>query len=223
MSDSSIKAESHQKGGKQIYYVVGTPLSTPETDPDIDNLRWFCDTFRRQLSLSDLGANDIFDCVIRQTDLKNITAEELRCVLKKFLINEQDSVEPYIKMNLDARRLKYHDFVKVLERNKSNGLDITFKCLSVMLRKSVIVIAEDYLWLSHQIPFKNFDLFFVMNQGGEVGAAKLWSGDVLHCDLLDIDKDKCKENAVKQIGLFDHKILNQSDAKHSQLVEIHPD
>ena len=129
----------------------------------IDNLRWFCDTFRRQLSLSDLGANDIFDCVICQTDLKDITPEELKCMLQKFLINEHDSVETYIKMNLDARRLKYHDFVNVLERNKSNGLDITFKCLSLMLWKTVIIIAEDYLWLSHQIPFKDFDLFFVMN------------------------------------------------------------
>ena len=88
VSDSSMKGESHEKGGKQIYYVVGTPLSTPESDPDIDNLRWFCDTFCRQLSLSDLGANDIFDSVICQTDLKNITPEELRCLLTKFLINE---------------------------------------------------------------------------------------------------------------------------------------
>ena len=126
-------------------------------------------------------------------------------------------------MNLDARKLKYHDFVKVLERSKSNGLDITFKCLSVMLQKTIIVIAEDYLWLSHQIAFEDFDLFFVMNQDGEVGAVKLWNGDVLHCVLPYSDKANSKDNSVKETGYFDYKILNRSDAKHSQLVEVQVD
>ena len=73
---------------------------------------------------------------------------------------------------MDAKNLKYHDFVKVLEKKKTNGLDVTFKCLSLMLKKTIIVISEDYLWLSHGINFHDFDVFFVMNQGGEIVVAK---------------------------------------------------
>ena len=35
VTDRSMNGNSQQTGSKQIYYVVGAPLSTPETDPDI--------------------------------------------------------------------------------------------------------------------------------------------------------------------------------------------
>ena len=121
---------------------------------------------------------------------------------------------------MDARHLKYHDFVKVLEKKTTNGLDLTFKCLSLMLKKTIIVICEDYLWLSHGIDFHDFDLFFVMNQGGEIGAAKPRTGDVIHCELLNILMENDEENTYKQSQFFDHTLLNRSDVKKSELVDV---
>ena len=84
---------------------------------------------------------------------------------------------------------------------------------------TIIVIAEDFLWLSHTIPFIDFQLFFIMFEGGQVAAAKKLDGSVIHCQLPTVDKISDPKDTSKEMKLFKHQVMNRSDVGKSKLVE----
>ena len=68
--------------GTELYYVIGTPISCPKEDPKTENLNWFLTTFQREIVMGDSSPNDLFESVLAQCDLKNLSAEDLHSILK---------------------------------------------------------------------------------------------------------------------------------------------
>ena len=197
----------------ELYYVIGTPISRPKDDPKTENLNWFLTTFEREIVIGDSSPNDLFEAVLSQCDLKNLSAEDLRGILKEYVVQERGTLEPLIRGNLNARNISYNQFVSFLCGNKTSGFDITLKCISFMLKKAIMVIAEDYLWLSHTRPFENFDLLFVLFKGGEFAAAKSRSGTLVQCQLPEIQKySQDDDNA------YSHEVMNRSDSAKCVLI-----
>ena len=197
----------------ELYYVIGTPISRPKDDPKTENLNWFLNTFEREIVIGDSSPNDLFEAVLSQCDLKNLSAEDLRGILKEYVVQERGTLEPLIRGNLNARNISYNQFVSFLCGNKTSGFDITLKCISFMLKKAIMVIAEDYLWLSHTRPFENFDLLFVLFKGGEFAAAKSRSGTLVQCQLPEIQKySQDDDNA------YSHEVMNRSDSAKCVLI-----
>ena len=168
--------------------------------------------------MGDDSANDIFHGFLQQTDLNHIKPEHLRTMLKDFIVQERAALEPIIKANLKAQCMTYNDLVTFLSKSNTNGMDLTLKALSFMFKKAIMVIAEDYLWLSHTRPFENFDILYILFKGGQFASAPTQNGSLIHCELpliksLASTTDSCAHK------VFDHKILNRSDMAKSQLVE----
>ena len=155
----------------ELYYVIGLPIRWPKEDPKPENLSWFLDTFQREISMGDESANDIFDGFLQQTDLKQIKPEHLRTMLKEYIVQERAVVEPIIKANMKAQCMTYNNLVTFLTKSNTNRMDLTLKALSIMFKKSIMVIAKDYLWLSHSRPFENFDILYILFKGDHFASA----------------------------------------------------
>ena len=198
--------------GSELYYVIGTPISRPKEDPKTENLNWFLTTFQREIIMGDTSPNDLFESVLAQCDLKNLTPEDLRSILKEYVVQERGTLESLIKANLNARNISYNQYVSFLCGNKTSRFDITLKCISMMLKKAIMVITEHYLWLSHTWPFENFDLLFVLFKGGKFAAAKCLSSTVIQCQLSEIRKYSQDDDNLSQVNAYCHEVMNRSDS-----------
>ena len=217
--DNVVQSQSHLY---KLYSVIGTPLSHLSKDLKSENLSWFLDTFIGEVSMSNPLVSDIFEGFLQQTDLKHIKPEHLHTMLKEYIVQERPVIEPIVKANLKARCMPYNDFVRFLSKNNTNRLDLTSKSLGIIFKKSIMVIAEDYLWLSHTTPFDNFDLLFILFKGSHFASANTHDGSVIQCEMPFIKSFASSTNYCAE-NIFDHKILNRSDEAQSQLVEISKD
>ena len=66
-----------------------------------------------------------------------------------FITKQRDIIEPVITNNLKAHSLNFEKYVKWMVKGNTNGLDVTLKCISMMLHKAIVVLAEDYLQVVH--------------------------------------------------------------------------
>ena len=96
-------------------------------------------------------------------------------------------------------------------------MDLTLKALSIMFKKSIMVIAEDFLWLSHTRPFENFNILYILFKGCHFASVTSWDGSVIHCEMLVIKSFTSASNSCAD-KMFDHKILNRSDVAKSQFI-----
>ena len=214
--------DKDKENGSELYYVVGTPLPRASSDPDESNLCWFLNHYNRKLKFTTDGCNDIFEAFLIQSDLKYVQPDALRTLLINFAVQNRALVEKEINENLQARNISFKDYIGFLNGSKTNGMDITLRCLSLMFGKSVVCLAEDYLWMSHKLKFEEFQILLVMYKGGKFAAAVNIDGEVEHCELPELmnfeSGDACSEP-------FDHNVLNRSDLNlsSSQIVPPTPE
>ena len=92
---------------------------------------------------------DIFQAVLDQTNIYNLEGIDLQDFMLDFIIKHRDLIEPVILNNLKACSITFERYVNCMSRGTTNGLDVTLKCISMMLRKAIVVLVEDYLWFTH--------------------------------------------------------------------------
>ena len=124
--------EKDKGNGTELYYVVGIPLPRAASDPDESNLYWFLNNFNRKLIFTSDGCNDIFEAFLIQSDLKYVQPDAIRTLLINFAIQNRTIVEEEINDNLKARNISFKDYISFLNGTKTNGMDITLRCLSLM-------------------------------------------------------------------------------------------
>ena len=214
--------DKEKENGTELYYVVGTPLPRASSDPDESNLCWFLNHFNRKLKFTSDCCNDIFEAFLIQSDLKYVEPDALRTILINFAVQNRELVEKEINENLKARNISFKDYISFLSGSKTNGMDLTLKCLSLMFGKSVVCLAEDYLWMSHKLKFEEFQILLVMYKGGKFAAAVNIDGEVEHCELPDLMNF---ESGDARSEPFDHNVLNRSDfnISNSQIVPPSPE
>ena len=64
-----------------------------------------------------------------------------------------------------------------------NGLDVTLKCISMMLCKAIVVLAEDYLWFTHKREIKSIELVMILRKDGKFRGLRRMDGKLLECNL----------------------------------------
>ena len=214
--------DKEKENGTELYYVVGTPLPRASSDPDESNLCWFLNHFNRKLKFTSDCCNDIFEAFLIQSDLKYVQPDALRTILINFAVQNREVVEKEINENLKARNISFKDYISFLSGSKTNGMDLTLRCLSLMFGKSVVCLAEDYLWMSHKLKFEEFQILLVMYKGGKFAAAVNIDGEVEHCELPDLMNF---ESGDARSEPFDHNVLNRSDfnISNSQIVPPSPE
>ena len=214
--------DKEKENGTELYYVVGTPLPRASSDPDESNLCWFLNHFNRKLKFTSDCCNDIFEAFLIQSDLKYVEPDALRTILINFAVQNRELVEKEINENLKARNISFKDYISFLSGSKTNGMDLTLRCLSLMFGKSVVCLAEDYLWMSHKLKFEEFQILLVMYKGGKFAAAVNIDGEVEHCELPDLMNF---ESGDARSEPFDHNLLNRSDfnISNSQIVPPSPE
>ena len=133
-----VRKSVENSGGKdkgnstELYYVVGTPLLRSSSDPDESNLCWFLNNYNRKVKFTSDGCNDTFEAFLIQSDLKYVQPDALRTLLINFAIKNREIVEKEINDNLKARNISFKDYISFLNGTKTNGMDITLRCLSLM-------------------------------------------------------------------------------------------
>ena len=65
-------------------------------------------------------------------------------------------------MNLIARETTYEMFIQKLVEGKTNGIDIAILAICEMFDISIIVLFENFLWKSDEIPLDNFDICMIV-------------------------------------------------------------
>ena len=92
-------------------------------------------------------------------------------------------MEPVIANNLKARTLTFEGYVNFMAKGKTNGLDLTLKCISMMLRKAIVVLVEDYLWFTHNRPVKQVELAMILRKDGKFTGLRRKDGKLLGVNL----------------------------------------
>ena len=57
-------------------------------------------------------------------------------------------------------------------KGNTNGFDVTLKCISMMLRKAIVVLVEEYLWLTNKSDIKNIELVMILRKEGQISWSK---------------------------------------------------
>ena len=151
----------------KIYFAVGTPITQPKCDPSDDHVRWLTETFDSEEVVQESDKFDIFQAVLDQCDIPNICASDLSNFMIDFITKQQDIIEPVITNNLKAHSLNFEKYVKWMVKGSTNGLDVTLKCISMMLCKAIVVLAEDYLWFTHKREIKDMEIVMILRQDGK--------------------------------------------------------
>ena len=167
----------------KIYYVVGTPITQPKSDTSDEHVRWFTEAYNSEEVLQQSDKFDIFQAVLDQCEIPNVCASDLSEFMIDFITKQRDIVEPVINNNLKARSLNFKTYVKWMEKGKTNGLDVTLKCISIMLRKAIVVLCEDYLWLTHRRDLKDIELVMILREDGKFRGLRRSDGRLLKCNL----------------------------------------
>ena len=79
-----------------------------------------------------------------------------------FITKQQAIIEPIITNNLKAHSLDFEKYVNWMVKGNTNGFDVTLKCILMMLRKAIVVLAEDYLWFTHRRDIKNIEIVMIL-------------------------------------------------------------
>ena len=181
-SNSTIQSPQRPKGS-QIYYSIGTPISNPKTEPKEEHVLWLLEQFRGMEIPQAEDECDIFQSVIDQTDIYNLQSIDLRDFMLDFIVQQRDMMEPVLANNLKARKLTFEGYVNCMAKGKTNGLDLTLKCISMMLRKAIVVLVEDYLWFTHNRPVKEVEIAMILRKNGKFTGIRRRDGKLLGCHL----------------------------------------
>ena len=181
-SSSTVHSPDKPKASK-IYYAIGTPISNPKTDPTDEHVQWILQQFSAMEIPHDDHDFDIFEAILNQTDIYNLEGIDFRDFMLDFIIQHRDLIEPVIVNNLKARSLSFEKYVTFMGKGKTSGLDVTLKCLSMMLRKTMVVLVEDYLWFTHDRPVKEVELAMILRKDGKFTGLRRKDGKLLGCNL----------------------------------------
>ena len=66
-------------------------------------------------------------------------------------------------------------------KGNTNGFDVTLKCFSMMLRKAIVVLVEDYLWFTHKCDIKNIEIVMILRKDGQFCGVRRMDGKLLQC------------------------------------------
>ena len=194
--DSSIGSSPVLGKASKIYFAVGTPITQPKCDPSDEHVRWSTQTFTAEEVEQESDKCDIFQALFDQCDIPNISASELRDFMIDFITKQRDIIEPVIANNLKARCLNFEKYVKWMVKGNTNGLDVTLKCISMMLRKAILVLAEDYLWFTHKRDIKNMEIVIILRKDGKFRGVRRMDGKLLQCNLPYL-KDWMESQSMK--------------------------
>ena len=76
-----------------------------------------------------------------------------------------------MQSNLIARETTYEMFIQKLAEGKTNGIDISILAISEMFDISIIVLFENFLWKSDEIPLDYFNVCMIVFSKGRYMSA----------------------------------------------------
>ena len=85
------------------------------------------------------------------------------------------------------------DYIEAMRKKKISGLDITVLILCHMFDLTCVVLLEDIVWKSSNIPIEEFDVFLLMMSGGRFVSATRNDG----CKLL-LSIPPCAQNVIEE-------------------------
>ena len=97
----------------KIYYVVGTLITQPNSDPSDEHVRWFTEAYNLEEVSQESDKFDIFQAVLDQCEIPNVCASDLSDFMIDFIMKQRDIIEPVITINLKALSLNFGKICEV--------------------------------------------------------------------------------------------------------------
>ena len=86
-------------------------------------------------------------------------------------------------MNLDIRDLDIHTYMQKMINRRTSGMDITLLVLCEMFELDMVVLFEEYLWKSENVPLLDMDIAMILLEGGHFVACLPKDGNKIEVKL----------------------------------------
>ena len=86
-------------------------------------------------------------------------------------------------MNLEVRELNIHDYMQKMINRRTSGMDITLLILSEMFEIAIVVLFEEYLWKSDNVPLLDMDMALILMEGGHFVACEPYDGNKIEVNI----------------------------------------
>ena len=113
---------------------------------------------------------------------------------------------------MKERRSLYKEYVQQMERGRTNGMEVTLKVISHLVKQHVCVLLGDSLWLSSDIKLTQAGIFYVFKDGKFHG-----------CSRIKIEPLRFNFNEMMSVSTYGLKVHPSSTSKSSELKEQNSD
>ena len=86
-------------------------------------------------------------------------------------------------MNLEVREINIHTYMQKMINRRTSGMDITLLILSEMFEIDIVVLFEEYLWKSDNIPLLDMDITLILMEGGHFVACEPNDGNRIEVQI----------------------------------------
>ena len=81
--------------------------------------------------------------------------------------------QPLVRKNLVERSSTFESYLRQLEKGRTNGMEVTLKIISHMVKQHVCVLVQNFLWLSADIDIDHAGIFYMYQDGVFHGCTRL--------------------------------------------------
>ena len=82
-------------------------------------------------------------------------------------------LQPLVRKNLVERSSTFESYLRQLEKGRTNGMEVTLKIISHMVKQHVCVLVQNFLWLSADIDIDHAGIFYMYQDGVFHGCTRL--------------------------------------------------
>ena len=117
-----------------------------------------------------------------------------------------------MEKNLKERKSLYKEYIQQMERGRTNGMEVTLKVISHLVKQHVCVLLGDSLWVSSDIKLTQAGIFYVFKDGKFHG-----------CSRIQIEPLRFNFNEMLSVSTYALKVHPTSTSKSTGLKEQNSD
>ena len=117
-----------------------------------------------------------------------------------------------MEKNLKERKSLYKEYIQQMERKRTNGMEVTLKVISHLVKQHVCVLLGDSLWVSSDIKLNQAGIFYVFNDGKFHG-----------CSRIEFEPLRFDFNHMLSVATYAVKVYPSSTKNQPALMEQNSD
>ena len=155
---------------KKVQMVIADNLFKYSTESnESGNTELHLNTLGRKMLKTKPNENHMFEairCQLSVVDGRTYTTTCMRYQIVQYLQNDGHHLIAKITELLEKRNMTVQDYYDLMEKRKTSGYEVSLLALDSILDKAILVIRDDFLWVSRNVPPFTCPIVVVMGSGG---------------------------------------------------------